>query len=415
METVLKQGVMVSLADALACVLGEAVPGGGVEVALTEAQGLVLAEPLRADVDLPAFDRAGHDGYAAHSADAGAGAVLRLVGRRRGAGPAEVSVEAGEAARVSAGDPMPVGTDALIRTDDARREPGSGSGPPRHIEVLHAPAPGQGVVPRGFYLRAGTTLAEAGDRLRLPAVGLLAAQGCVHPVCHRRVRVAVIAAGDHLVGPGEAPVMHRERNAAGLTAVAPCLLAGATAHDLGAVSEADLPAALARALTAPVVIVVGEPGGVIPRALRKAGVETLFPGVLMHPGHRLSYGVVRGDSGLAEHHVFHAAPGPVAVSTGVALLVAPLIARLQGGTAEPAAPRRAVWAGPPHRTTGDHLSAVPVTLSTDDSARLTTRPVDHRGEDDLIGFARAEALALLPPRRRPWAEGEVVGVVPLGA
>jgi molybdopterin molybdotransferase len=246
-------------------------------------------------------------------------------------------------------------------------------------------------------------------------VGLLAAQGCVHPVCHRRVRVAVLAVGDHLVGPGDAPVMHRERNAAGPTAVAPCLHWGATAHDLGTVPERDLPSALDRALTAPVVVLIGPPEGVIPRAARKAGVETLFSGVSLHPGKRLSYGVVRNGSGRAAHHVFHMAPGPVGVLTGVALIVGPLIARLQGGPAVPPPPLHAVWAGPPHRPTDDRLWAVPVTLSVGDDARLRVTPVDHRGKDDLVGFARAEALALLPPRSGPWNGGEVVEIVPLGA
>ena len=72
-------------------------------------------------------------------------------------------------------------------------------------------------------------------------VGLLASQGCVHPVCHRRVRVAVLAVGDHLVGPAEAPVMHRERNAANAAIVALALRAGAMPHDLQAVPESRVP------------------------------------------------------------------------------------------------------------------------------------------------------------------------------
>ncbi len=269
--------------------------------------------------------------------------------------------------------------------------------------------------PRGYYLAAGSTLAPVGTRLRLPMVGLLAAQGCVHPVCHRRVRVAVLAVGDHLVGPGEAPVMHRERNAAGPTAVAPCLHWGATAHDLGTISERDLPAALDRALTAPVVIVLGPAEGMIPRALKKAGVEPRFAGVSIHPGKRLSYGVVRNASGRAGHHVFHMVPGPIGVLAGVALLVGPLIARLQGETLDPPPPLHAVWSGTPHRATDDRLWAVPASLSVSDDARLRVISIDHRGKDDLVGFSRAEALALLPPRSGPWNGGEVVQVTPLGA
>src|SRR5205085_186433 len=177
----------------------------------------------------------------------------------------------------------------------------------REIVVLRTVHAGQGVIARGQFLRAGAELAPAGTRLRLPMVGLLASEGCVQPVCYRRVRVAVLAVGDHLVGPGEAPVMHRERNAAGPTAVAPCLHWGATAHDLGTVPERerDLAPALDRALTAPVVIVLGKPEGAIPRALKRAGVEPRFAGVSIHPGKRISYGVIRAGTGRAAHHVFH--------------------------------------------------------------------------------------------------------------
>jgi molybdopterin molybdotransferase len=425
---------MLSLAEARARVLGRAEPAESVEVALTEAVGLVLAEPLTGDVDLPPFDRAAHDGYAVRAAEAPAGARLRVVGldprggagragrgySTRRAGPAlldpattaELTLGPGEAAHVTTGAALPVGADAVVRTEDSRPEPGVG--PPREVVVLRAAVAGQSVVPRGYYLRAGAELVPAGTRLRLPMVSLLAAQGCVHPVCHRRVRVAVLAVGDYLVGPGEAPVMHRERNAAGLAVVAPCLHWGATAHDLGAVAERDLSPALARALTAAVVIVLGEPDGAVPRALKRAGVLPEFEGVSVHPGKRLSYGVVPDGSGRARTHVFHMAPGPVGVLTGVALLVGPLIARLHGGPPEAPAPLRAVWSGPPHRPTDDRLWAVPVTLALGGDARLLATPVDHRGKDDLVNFGRADALALLPPRSGPWLGGEVVDVVPLG-
>ncbi|MFO0951021.1 MAG: molybdopterin biosynthesis enzyme [Isosphaeraceae bacterium] len=392
--------------------------------------GLVLAEPVVADVDMPPFDRAEHDGYAVRSDDALPGARLRLVGPTRGWGgrasirarasaavavptSAEISINPGETAHVTAGAAMPLGADVVIRTEDTRPEPGGG--PPREVVILRSGQGGQNVVPRGYYLRAGTEIAPAGARIRLPMVGMLAAQGCVHPVCHRRVRVAVVAVGDHLVEPGEAPVMHRERNAASTAVVGPCLHWGAMTHDLGAVSVSDLPAALNRALTAPVVVVLGEPEGAVPKALKRAGVRNVFEGVSMHPGKRLSYGVVGGSHGPARNHVFHMAPGPVGVSTAVALLLGPLIARLQGGPVESPPTLRAVWSGESHRATDDRLWAVPVRLTVGDNARLQAHPVEHRGKDDLASFTQADALALLPPQSGPWAGGEVVEAVPLGA
>lgn len=402
---------MLSLTEAQARILAEARPGEPMEVALTEAVGLVLAQPLTADVDMPPFDRASVDGYAVRANDAAEGGMrLRVVGRQ---GPgrrptAEIELGPGETAHVSAGEPMPVGADAVLRTEDSRPDPGVG--PPREVLALRGVTAGSGVVARGYYLAAGASIAEAGERIRAPMVSLLAAQGCVHPVCHRRVRVSVLAVGDQLVGPGDAPVMHRERNAASLTAVVPCLRRGATAHDLGVVSERALPDALARALTAHVVIVLGEFEGAIPRALKKAGVTPVFSGVSLHPGKRFGYGVVRDASGQATSHVIHMTPSPVGVLTALTLLVGPLIDRLHGAPASPPRPVKARWVGPPHRPTDDRHWAVPVTLLGGPSGELQASPIDHRGKDDLAGFARSDGLAILPPRSGPWEEGNLVEI-----
>jgi molybdopterin molybdotransferase len=320
------------------------------------------------------------------------------------------------------GEAMPIGADTVLRDEESRPEPSAGR--PRAVAALRPPPRGANVVPRGQQLRAGTLLAPAGTTLGLSLVGLLAAQGCVYPVCHRRTRVAVLAVGDDLVGPGDAPVMHRVRNAAGPAVVASGVLRGATAHDLGAVAERDLDAALDRALTAPVVVVLGTAtaAGPIARALHRAGVEPVFSGVALRPGKHLSYGIIPsasagGGGGLARarHHVFHLtpSPSPTAALTIATLLLGPLIARLQGGPAEPGAEPRAVLAGP-HRATDDRTWAVPVALADDDQGRRVATVLALDDPDDLLGFARAEALALLPPRSGPWQGGEVVKIAPLG-
>src|ERR1700738_2191336 len=99
---------MWSLAEAEAEILGLAEPGEAIEVPLTEALGLVLAEPAVGDVDQPPFDRAAFDGYALRAVAAAGGAQPRLVARRRGQGCGEVEVGPGAAVRVMAGEAMPV-------------------------------------------------------------------------------------------------------------------------------------------------------------------------------------------------------------------------------------------------------------------------------------------------------------------
>ena len=101
-------------------------PVGAIEVSLTEAVGLVLAEPVVADVDLPPFDRASGPGYAVRAAEATPGALLRVARPWSDDGH---EIEPGEAAPVEPGDPMPLGADAVLDPADVRPDPAGRPGP----------------------------------------------------------------------------------------------------------------------------------------------------------------------------------------------------------------------------------------------------------------------------------------------
>jgi molybdopterin molybdotransferase len=395
-------------AEACSRIMALAEPEGPIEVSLVDALGLVLAEDAIADVDLPPFDRASTEGYAVRASEAKLGALLRVAGLRWSTRPFDDSLEAGEAIRVRVGDPLPEGADAVVRIEEVRADPEIG--PTRVIEILRGPEPRREVARRGHLLEAGDVLAPAGTRLEPSMVGLLASQGCVHPVCHRRVRVAVVAVGDHLVGPTEAPVMHRERNAANASIVAFALRAGAMPHDLQAVTDSAFPAALERATSAPVIVVLGPSSRPIARAFQSFGLETIVSGVALKPGGRSRYAVIRDESGRVVHHVFHLPLAPMAASTAFALLVRPLIAGLQGGSLVAPRTTSAVMDGT-HRAVGERLRAVPVSLDIGADARHRARPIPMRGLDDLAGFARADGLAMLPAGSGPWLGGEIVEVV----
>lgn len=398
---------MDDLASALAKVLDAAEPVEAIEVSLTEAVGLVLAEPAVADVDLPPFDRAASAGYAVRSIEATPGTLLRVVRSWSDDGH---EVEPGEAARVGPGEAMPLGADAVLGLDEVRAEGGSG-GPPRFVEPLRAVEPGRSVVRRGATLADGATLFEAGTRLRPAMVGLLATQGVTHPTCHRRVRVAILAVGDHLVGPADPPVLHHERNASNLAVGALLLDLGAMTHDLGSVAEADFAPALDRALNAPVVLILGPITGPTRRALARAGVEPVVSGLALDPaGPEVGHGVARDDDGRVVSHVVHLPLDPVAAVVAATLLVLPLVARLQGDVNPVRPPIPAHWDGEPpapsHQT-----RAVLATLRPDPSGRLVARPVSPGRPSTLPDLARADGLALFPPH----PAGALVGVIPFSA
>src|SRR3712207_9545034 len=79
---------------------------------LVEAQGLALAESLRARFDSPPFDNSAVDGYAVRSADAEAGRTFTVVDEAPAGRPATKSVGEGEAIKIFTGGGLPRGADA---------------------------------------------------------------------------------------------------------------------------------------------------------------------------------------------------------------------------------------------------------------------------------------------------------------
>ncbi len=404
----------VPLAEALGRTLHLAEPGEGVETSLGEAVGLTLAEPLIADVDLPSFDRAARAGFAVRATEAGVGALLRVASLRwPGGDEDDLGAGAAEAVPVAAGDGLPVGADAVLRRDAVRVEPDADSGPPRVIEVLRAAEGGQGVSRRGSLLASGAVLAPAGTTIRPAMLPLLASQGGVNPICRRRVRVAILAVGDHLIAPAEAPIMNRERNASNGLLAGLCLGMGAMPHDFGSVAESRFRPALERATTAPLIVILGPSTRATARGLRAIGVDPVFRGVGLRPGGKARYGVVRDERGRVEHHVFQIPLQPIAASTAFLLLVKPLIARLQGAGPGAGATEPALWEGRVPPSPG-HVLAIPSTLRIDAGGRRVARPVPLRGPGDLAGFALADGLALVPPGLDPARPGGLVPVAKLG-
>jgi molybdopterin molybdotransferase len=82
-------------------------------VELGAAAGRVLAEPLRADRDLPPFPRSTRDGFACRAAEAASHSRLRVVGSIRAGEAPQGPLPAGAAWEIMTGAPVPQGADAV--------------------------------------------------------------------------------------------------------------------------------------------------------------------------------------------------------------------------------------------------------------------------------------------------------------
>src|SRR5688500_3163406 len=101
---------MLPVEEALGIVLAHTPRLAAEPVELAEAVGRVLAEDVRADADMPPFDRSAMDGYAVRASDvAGAPVVLPVAGQIRAGQYPDRPLPAGEAMQIMTGAPVPAG------------------------------------------------------------------------------------------------------------------------------------------------------------------------------------------------------------------------------------------------------------------------------------------------------------------
>ncbi len=188
---------LLSVEEALARILEGVEPTEPERVAIEQAHGRVLAEPLRALVTQPPFNASAMDGYAVRVADVRQlPARLAIIGEAAAGHPFAGSVGKGETVRIFTGAPVPDGADAVVIQEDTERDGA-------HVVVREGAPEAGHIRTRGFDFREGDTLLAAGRRLG-PARNL-ARRGdgaSAQLSVRRRPRIAIISTGDELVQPG---------------------------------------------------------------------------------------------------------------------------------------------------------------------------------------------------------------------
>ncbi|MCC6823636.1 MAG: molybdopterin molybdotransferase MoeA, partial [Verrucomicrobia subdivision 3 bacterium] len=164
-------------------------------VALPNAGGRVLCEPICAPEDQPAFDRSSVDGFAVRRDDAAA--RFRVVDEIRAGDWKPRQLQPGEAVRIATGGALPSDGLQVVLRDDAEREG-------EFLSVLRRDDE-RNIRFRGEDARAGQVLIEPGIWLYPGTLGLLASVGCAQPLVTRLPRVLHLATGNEIVPPEEQP------------------------------------------------------------------------------------------------------------------------------------------------------------------------------------------------------------------
>jgi molybdopterin molybdotransferase len=397
---------MLSVADAQAVVLRHARPLAPEAAALTPAAlGLVLAEDVVCDRDMPPFDKALMDGYAARAADLPDGLATLTITEEITAGRTpQKPVAPGQAARIMTGAPLPDGADVVVQVERTRLLDDG------RVQVEdRTPRPRQNVMRRGQEMRTGETVLAAGAVLRPQEFGLLATVGRTRFRVHPAPHVAVLSTGDEVVEAGEQPGPGQIRNGNGPMLQAQVSRAGGVPGYLGIARDRldSLRPLVNEGLRSAVLVLSGGVSAgkldLVPGVLQELGVQPHFHKVEMKPGKPVFFGT-RGDT-----LVFGLPGNPVSALVCFELFIRPALRRLRGHA--DAGPRlvQAVLAEDfAYRT--DRVTYHPALLETS-ATGWQVRTVLWFGSPDLRGVTRGNAFVVLPVGDHQHRAGQVLPVL----
>jgi len=367
---------LVPLGEALAALVSYCTEVAAMRLPVAEACGRVAAAPVVALAAVPDRALALRDGWAVPAQDA------------LGASSYAPCFAAVPPTRVSLGDPLPEGTDAVLPLPfvDARAVP---------CEILGSVAPFDGARGPGGDFSAGALLIDAGEPLRPVDVALLALAG-VAEIDVRVPSVSVLsAASDETAGRAAsyiAAAVEREGAASRIKRPSP-----------------TDPSVLAQALSGcddDLVILLGDSscGGTIFRALSTAG-QVLAHGIAVRPGESMGCGLLPRASRSGKIPVVF---GPTRFESALAawlLLAWPCLDKLAGRN-----PREPVLCAPLTRkivSAPGMSDLVLLRRAADVDGAEMWEPL-ATGDIPWSAILRAQAWLLVPPESEGFPAGQKV-------
>jgi molybdopterin molybdotransferase len=316
---------LLSVDEALAQLLAGAKPVTEVEqVPTMQAAGRVLAKSQTSTMDVPPMDNSAMDGYAVRLADLSSHKSLRIA-QRIPAGSVGKPLEAGTAARIFTGAPVPAGADAIVMQEHC-----SVSGD--LVSLNKKPSTGEWIRRTGSDIRKGGQVLAAGKRLLPQDTGLAASVGIGTLPVYRKLKLGLFFTGDELLMPGQPLAPGRIYNSNRFTLNGLANAFGCEVRDYGIVPDnLDKTREVLRQAAAENDLIVTS-GGVsvgdedhVKPAVEAEGSLLMWK-IAMKPGRPLAFGSVGNAS-------FIGLPGnPVSSFVTFLIFVRPFILKAQGQT-----------------------------------------------------------------------------------
>ena len=388
---------MKTFEEALSIVLEKATLTGCHNVPLDRSTGCVLRQDVRADINMPPFDKSAMDGYACRQEDL-PGPLMVIENIYAGQTPKK-QIARGQCAKIMTGAMVPKGADCVVMVEHTE-----------HIDDHSIRFTGQQTKSNICYqaedIRVGDTVLKSGSLIKPEHVAVMATLGVPEPVVAVSPRTGILPTGSELVEPSEeiSGAMIRNSNGWQLAAQAQEIGCHVTRYRPVTDTEKELEAAIRLAVRDNDVVILS--GGVsmgdldlVPDILQKIGVKILFTSVGIQPGRPSTFGVL-------EDTVLFGLPGnPVSTYMQFQLMIKPFLYKKMGHDFQHRIVAAEMEQSFTRRKTTRAL-ILPVRFTSPDTVTV----IDYHGSAHINALCHADGAVIIPVGQSTINKGTRVDV-----
>jgi molybdopterin molybdotransferase len=392
-------------------------PGASETVALLNAAGRILAEPVAADRDIPPFPRSTRDGYAVRAADlAQLPATLTVIGEIKAGPPAgkvPSPLSRGEAFSIMTGAPVPSGADAVVMIEYTSLEGNCAT-------ITKSVRPGENIVAQGAEAKRGSLLLNPGTHLNEAGIALAASVGKAQLQVFVRPRIAVLTTGDEIVEVAREVGPTQIRNSNKYSLAVQIQHAGAEPVLLPIAPDEPrrLRQLMEEGFESDLLLMTGGVSmgryDLVEQVLAELHAEFFFTGATIQPGRPIVSGRVPYRSGSAgvtlSHRYFFGLPGnPVSTMVTFELFARPMVEALAGMSPRPLAFLHARLRSEIRVNPGLTRFLPAILYGQFENAQVELVP--WHGSGDIAARFRSNCLVVIPPDGEHIAAGGWVAVM----
>ena len=367
------------------------------KINFTNSLGLILANDIFSDIDMPPFDKSAMDGYACKMTDINQELeVIEVI--PAGKSPKK-EIKQGECAQIMTGAMIPNGADCVLMVEHTEKTADN------RIKYLKEKTK-DNICYKAEDVQTGQKVIEKGTLIKPQHIAILASVGATEIEVYQKPKVGVISTGDEIVEPHVKPGPSKIRNSNGYQLFSQIERCNAIANYVGIASdnEEDTYHVIMKAMEENDVILLS--GGVsmgefdfVPYIMQKAGIDIKFQKIAVQPGKPTTFGTKESK------RIFGLPGNPVSSYIQFELLVRPLLAEMMGHTFNPL--QISMEMGIDHsRKRSERMSWYPITIADNG----TVIPASYHGSAHIHGLESADGISFFPIGKAEIKKGEKVHV-----